>query len=330
MRPGSHVAKGDAIADLVQPAARQTLDHARDAVRDLRAEHARLEARLADTMQQRRDVLARERLRLGAVAVAAQQRADFNGKELADLAQPASRSNVTRQRMQDVLQAMQDAGQELLRTRQELGRLDTEELDATDRRDDQLTQSRMRLADAERHLGELADTYAATSRVFAPAAGEVIEVKAVEGTFVAAGTPVVGLQTGSGPLQAVLFIPPDHGKDIRPGMRVQIEPATARRAEFGTMTGEVASVSEFPATARGMNAVLQNDDLVRQFSQAGPPYAALVTLATDARGYVWSSGAPPPLTVTSGTLATADITVRRQRPITLVLPFLGRLLGPPP
>ena len=128
----------------------------------------------------------------------------------------------------------------------------------------------MKISDAGRRVVELEDQLLVTSRVVAPSAGRVIEVKAPEGAFVAIGTPLVSVQTGAGGLEVFLYIPTEHGKQVKPGMTVQIEPATVKKEEYGTMLGRVASISEFPATAQGMTAVLQNGDLVRQFSRRGP------------------------------------------------------------
>jgi HlyD family secretion protein len=327
VRVGDRVTRGQAIAELVQPAARQTVEHARDTLRDIKAEHAQVAARLADMLRQRHDSLARQRSRLAAVATAAQQRAEFYRQQLADLSDPANRNLVTRQRLQDVRQDGQEAEQEILRTRAELARLETDELDTRDRYEVQLTQARMRVADAERHLGELEAGFAGASRVLAPAAGEVIEIKAGEGTFVGTGTALVSIQTGAGTLEAVVFMPPSQGKKIGPGMPVQIQPATVPREEYGTMTGAVVSISDFPASRQGMAAVLQNDELVRQFSPEGPPYAARVALRVNTRGYVWSAGTPPPVTITGGTLVTAEVTTQRRRPIALLLPLVDAALG---
>ena len=86
-------------------------------------------------------------------------------------------------------------------------------------------------------------------------------------------------------------------------------------------------VSEFPATSQGMASVLQNDSLVRQFSQLGPPYAAQVNLIPNIQapsGYQWSSGQGPAILLTSGTLASAEVTVAKQAPISLVIPHFKK------
>jgi HlyD family secretion protein len=44
-------------------------------------------------------------------------------------------------------------------------------------------------------------------------------------------------------------------------------------------------------------------------------------------GYQWTSRKGPAVTISSGTLCTAEIVTRWQKPITLVLPFLKKALG---
>jgi HlyD family secretion protein len=122
-----------------------------------------------------------------------------------------------------------------------------------------------------------------------------------------------------------LYVPPDQGKKIAPGMAVRIEPATIKKEEFGTLVGHVLTISEFPISAEGMMATLQNSQLVTQFSARGSPYTARIGLVPDAAspsGYVWTSGKGPQVQLSGGTTATAEITVREQAPISLVLPLL--------
>src|SRR5207245_2738031 len=73
-----------------------------------------------------------------------------------------------------------------------------------------------------------------------------------------------------------------------------------------------------------------NPELVKHFSAQGAPYAARVGLISDAasaNGYTWSAGKGPPVTLSAGTTATAEITVRTQAPVTLVLPLLREKTG---
>jgi HlyD family secretion protein len=141
---------------------------------------------------------------------------------------------------------------------------------------------------------------------------------------------VVAMQSEGAGLEAIVYVPADRGKDIQPGMEVRIEPSTARREEFGTMIGIVASISEFPVTPEGMAAVLHNDTLAKRFSGNGAPYAVSVRLQRDAAavsGYRWSSGKGPPIRLSTGTLVRAEVTTREQPPIDLVVPIMRRVTG---
>ena len=96
------------------------------------------------------------------------------------------------------------------------------------------------------------------------------------------------------------------------------------------MIGKVSTVSDFPVTPEGMAALLHNEALVRRFSREGAPYSVLVQLERDraaVSGYRWSSGTGPPIRLTTGTIARAEITTREQPPIDLVVPIMRRVSG---
>ena len=123
----------------------------------------------------------------------------------------------------------------------------------------------------------------------------------------------------------MIYVPPALGKTIAPGMTVQLSPLGTPREEYGFMIATVISVSEFPATTAGMMRVLGNEALVESLSRSGAPFAVHATLTADpaARsGFLWSSRRGAGLTVNSGTLCSASIITRLQRPIDLVLPSL--------
>jgi HlyD family secretion protein len=113
-------------------------------------------------------------------------------------------------------------------------------------------------------------------------------------------------------------------------MEVRIEPANVEREKFGLLLGRVRTISDFPVSAEGMNAILQNPQLVTRFSAHVAPYAARVDLVVDGHnpsGYAWTAGRGPQMRLSSGTTATAEVTIRTQAPITLVLPFLRQQTG---
>ncbi len=136
----------------------------------------------------------------------------------------------------------------------------------------------------------------------------------------AAGTSLMSLELINEDLSAILYLSAVDGKQVKPGMVVQLSPSTVRKEEFGVLQGVVVSVSSFPATQQGMLRVLGSDELVRTLSQAGPPIEVKVqpVKADSPSGYKWSSGAGPQVELQSGTFCAATIILDEQHPISLI------------
>ena len=331
--PGAIVNKGDVIAELVQPAARESLEHARQAAAEFKDQENRLAQQFAAEDAAQKENLQRQRTALNGVIEGAKQRVAYYTQTLASMQELRSSGFVTRQRVQEIEQGRQQADQDLRHAESDLVRLDAQALEGANRRRDDLTKAQMQTSDAGRHVDELQVQLAANSVVTAPVSGRVTEIKASEGAVVRPGMPVASVQSGDRGLELMLYIPPEHGKKVKPGMPVRIAPITVKKEEFGTMLGEIVSISDFPATPEGMQSVLQNSELVRDFMAQGPPYAARVRLFSAEHGpgqYRWTSGDGPPVLITAGTLADARVTVRESRPITLVVPLFKELIDSGP
>jgi HlyD family secretion protein len=193
-----------------------------------------------------------------------------------------------------------------------------------------------------------------TSRIVSHAEGTVTQVLTATDEFVSEGAPVVLL---SSPRQAVLgtddparaydsvvFVPAGEGKKIDVGDFVEVMPATVKREEYGYIHGEVVAVSELPATRRAMDAALQHPDLVDAFLKKYAPgvllrvHVKLVererTPGEDAgrrtddplNPFVWSTSSGPKQLLKTGTICEAAVVVEQQRLISLVLPWLRKLL----
>ena len=131
--------------------------------------------------------------------------------------------------------------------------------------------------------------------------------------------------------EAILYVPPfGEGKSIKPGMAVQLSPDNIKREEFGFIVGKVVSVSRFPVTREGMIAELHLTRTVDKLSSEGPVIRVEIELMTDQKtksGYKWSSSLASSVQVTAGTLCTAQVKIKEQPPITLVMPWLKRVVG---
>jgi HlyD family secretion protein len=113
-------------------------------------------------------------------------------------------------------------------------------------------------------------------------------------------------------------------------LAAEVSPATVKKEEWGYILGTVRAVGELAVSPAGMQAVLDNPDLVKSFTASGPQLALNISLRLDKRnpsGFRWSSKSGPNVRITPGTLAGAQIIVREQPPITLVIPALKKFFG---
>ena len=174
--------------------------------------------------------------------------------------------------------------------------------------------------------------------ILAPRAGEVATVHVSPGAFLNAGESLLSLRAEEGDLRALLYLPADQGKRVRPGMVARISPSTVPVEDYGYLLGRVRDVSSYPSDRRGMIDTLGSEDLVDFFLRDGNVYQAapiqvVVELDRDLStptGYRWSSLPGPDFGVTAGTVCDSRIVVESQRPVDLVIPMLDRLLHAEP
>lgn len=169
-----------------------------------------------------------------------------------------------------------------------------------------------------------------TWQIRAPASGRVTEIKAHAGDTLDPGESVLDIQTGRESLDVLFYVSPTDGKRVETGMPALVSPATVKREEFGSMTGTVESLSEFPASLAGMEAVLKNRELALTFSRGGPPYTGRVALTLDpdtVSGFAWTSPQARDVNISPGTLATIEVEVASRPPAALVVPWIAESLG---
>ncbi|HOC17347.1 MAG TPA: NHLP bacteriocin system secretion protein [Vicinamibacterales bacterium] len=232
--------------------------------------------------------------------------------------------------------AYQGTVQELARVRDVLAGLDTERRQIAARKVELDNDAGQRVFSLDqevlaqqRQLELLQDRYAATAQVESPYSGLIVEQRADPGDLVAVGQVVFALELADEQLDSVVFVPME-GKQLKPGMQVQLSPAGVAWEDYGYMLGTVRSVSLSPASSASMNELLRNDTLVRQFADRGGAYMVTVDLFEDPgtpSGFKWTTRRGPDLQLGGGTLLGARFVLREERPITLVIPALRRWLG---
>ena len=327
---GDHVSQGQAIAQIAQTEIEQRQRNAVEVYREREREHADLTTKVRRELVSKSENFAKLEAAFEQIIKATDQRIEYLISEVKNLEGLLSKGYTTRRNVEDRRRELTDAMQRREDAQNEILKLRAQKTDLETQREREVQESEFRLNDARRQMNQVAGELGRNTEVVSPIDGRVLELKVSPGSILNIGTPVVGIESEGSALQALLYIPADRGKGVKPGMEVRLEPSTVKREEFGTMVGTIETVSEFPITPQGMAAVLHNDGLVTRFSRDGAPYAAVVSLQQDAAtvsGYRWAVGRGPSVRLTSGTLTRAEITTRRQRPLDLVVPMLKRLTG---
>jgi HlyD family secretion protein len=330
VKVGDVVAVGQVLARIDQSALVLTLDNARTIVAERTAQRDERRQQEAIFAASRAETLAARRRALDDRLAAAQARVAEIGKRLAGEEEMFRRRVITLQKLEDSREMLAQARQTVLDVGSQRVQMEADEVAARQSGEREIRAAEERLAEATRRVGELEAQVRRSETVTSPVAGRVTEIKTAPGARVASGAALVALESGSNGLQLVLYLPPDEGKRVRPGMEARVTTATFRREEWGTIVGRVRDVSDFPATPQAMLTVLGNERLVERFSAGGAPFAAIVDLVADPAsrsGLRWSGGPGPASGPTSGTTATAEVTVGETPPIAFVAPLMRRLLG---
>ncbi len=164
-------------------------------------------------------------------------------------------------------------------------------------------------------------------------AGRVIEIRIAQYTTVEVGTPIILIEpedSDSPALKAVLYVSAVTGKNIKVGMEVSLNPTTVRQEEHGSMRGTVTFIAQVPTSKSAMTVTLSDRDLAERFTrEIGTPLEMHVELnrADTFSGYEWTSSQGPPRKISANTLCSGSVTVKRQSPLSLVIPFLRSKLG---
>lgn len=327
---GDRVTQGQPIARIAQTDVEQRHRNAVEVHREREREHETLSTKVEAELAAKSQNFAKLEQAFDQIVKVTDQRIEYLTSEVAHLEGLLAKGFTTRRFLEDRRRELTDAQQRRQDTQNEVLKIRAQKTDLETQRERDIQDSRFRLNEARRQMDQYAGELGRNTQVLSPIDGRVLEIKVSAGSVLNIGTPVIAIETEGTTLDAIVYIPADRGKSVKPGMEVRLEPSTVKREEFGTLVGHVVSISEFPITPQGMAAVLHNDSLITRFTKEGAPYAASVRLVRDestTTGYRWAVGKGPSLRLSSGTLTKAEITTRVQRPLELVVPALRRLTG---
>src|SRR6476469_8698150 len=192
------------------------------------------------------------------------------------------------------------------------------------------------IQEVKRKIAHLQNQLTADSKITSQYDGRVLEVSAVAGQMLNIGTRIgtVESENSREKMVSLVYFADRDGKQIKPGMTVQVTPSVVKRERYGGIVGKVTQVSPFPVTNEDMSAIIGNenlaDSIAKSIAGGGAPVQVFVELQQDPNtisGYKWSSSTGPPLKLCPGTTALVRVQIGQLAPISYVSPIFRSVTG---
>ncbi|BCL39334.1 NHLP bacteriocin system secretion protein [Nostoc sp. MS1] len=189
-----------------------------------------------------------------------------------------------------------------------------------------------KLQDVKREIARLELQLQGKSEIRSKYNGRVLELATSAGQVLNPGVRLgsIDVADANSKILALVYLPIQEGKKVKPGMSIEVTPDTVQRARFGGIVGRVSQVSPFPDSRQGAISLVGNAEIVDKLLRGQTALGMFVELQKDSTtfsGYRWSSSSGPQLQITPGTTVNGRITVEERAPITFILPSLKSTTG---
>lgn len=329
---GDKVAPGDPLAHLTFPDRELQLRKARAELEDARRNVERKRVLRAADARTEDEAYKLKASALDSRIEGLERRRGWLDRRVADLVGLEAKGFVTNLTVINARVSLEGATDELGQARAERVTLDSQREQNSAQRERDALADRLELERLDQDQATLAATLAADGVLRADVAGRVAAVNTRPGALVAAGDGVVDLlvegASGSG-LEAIVLVPTEAGKRVRPGDRTLVAPASLPEGSRERLVAKVISVSDVPVSLVTLRNLLGNDQLASEAARSGPPFALRVRLdpSPDGSGYAWTTAKAPGFLLTPGTPLRASVTVEHVPLLALAVPALKRFLG---
>ena len=330
VKPGDRVSANQVIATVAQPSLLEEISLLERAREEAVGNRGRNLTSSSDAAHLKEAAKRRERATIEAHIGELQERSRLLEQQIEVEKQLYAKGLVTNQQVLDMRQTMVGVGDEIAAGKAQLVQLDAERFDIAAQPARADVEWQMRVAELDRQIASAKTRLRLAVNVISAYDGEVLEIKVSPGSTVSDAQPIVSLQPRQGTLEVLAYLPALVAKDLRAGYDAEVSPSNVKREEYGFMRGKVDYVADFPSTDSAMMRNFENSTLVRSLSENGPVTevrAQLQPAANTPSGFAWSTSAGPSIAITSGTLCQVDVVTRRERPISLVFPYLRARLG---
>jgi HlyD family secretion protein len=330
VKVGDRISERQIVAEVAQPAMLEKRKNAEQALAQARRDRNRSHVLRLEQAKMESAAIQRQRANAELEAQHLEQQAELAKENVEAQNQLLAAGIIIKQKAIEASQNLAAIQDKIASVQAHLQELQAEEFSIQAKVQEDDAQKEMGIEDLERNLSAVEKDLEIAGNVVSPYRGEVLEVKVSTGATVGASDPILSIQPDVQDLEVLLYLPAARAKDVRRGMEVKISPSSVKPEEFGFIKGYVTYVADFPDTPAELMHNFQNEVLVRALTAEGPVTGLRVEMQRNPRtssGYQWSSSNGPNLTLSGGTLCTAEVVTRWQRPIELLLPALRKSLG---
>ena len=194
------------------------------------------------------------------------------------------------------------------------------------------------IKELERSIAQLVLEKKNKSEILSPFTGRVTEVPIVAGQAVSAGSRIASVDTSGdkAEFKSVMYFADKDGRQIEPGMTVQVTPSNVSRERFGGIVGKVTEISEQAVSVEEMVAITGNENLANTIAQnlssSGSSIVQIVAKLErnpdDSSKFIWSSSqGPDDFQMKPGTTAQVKVVTDTMAPIEFVIPILREWTG---
>ncbi|CAK0746180.1 NHLP bacteriocin system secretion protein [uncultured Gammaproteobacteria bacterium] len=337
VQPGGRITQGQVVAHVDQPDIRNELESTRAELADTVNQYTKIKEFHARDMATHKALFEKRHTGLGLRQSFLNDRLKWLQERESYEAELRQKGFIDRRRVIDTKIEINTVYESLAMVQNDMRQLEMDESTLAIQKEREVLELELKVSTLTRKNSILEERLARNSTVVSPYAGIIAEFKVNAGEMVDPGKALFTLTSPwqtvikeGGELIATLFVLPEDGKKIKPGMEAQIAPSTVKREEFGFIMGKVLQVATIPSSEEGMLRLLKNRALVQGLSGGGAPFEVTVELKRDpgsSTGLMWSSSRGPDVEINSGTLCDGTLTVREVRLISLAIPALEQLFS---
>lgn len=335
VKVGETVTQGQLIAKILQPELEDQISKSKEFLQDLELQQQQsLEFNQKD-LELKKIYNQKERENAEFATKTAEDKLTWLREKISNQEKLVEQGLITKQMLLDTKQEYARTESEMQKADNAIKQINVTENELNQKYEQMAVEFRGKVREAKANLRILEDQFKLNANVVSPYSGTILEMPYDEGALVTKESVIASLEQG-GAIEAeedaevILYVGPNDGKRVLPGMEVQISPTNVKREQYGFIVGKVREVSKFPTTIQGMMKMLHNEALVKDLAVGGAPYEVTVIPEYDETtksGYKWSSRKGPAEEIFTGTLVYGLIIVEKQRPIQLVIPAFKKMLG---